>query len=513
VFIDNAVIAEFQATTGSPGTGLFQLSGADLRFTVVPVNRVPPTPRVVSIQNVTEALEGQLIRLRNVTFQNAGSFAGDNNYVVLDNFGNQLDVRIDGGTEIATNFLPVPQGANDLIGVVSQFRGTFQIQPRYASDIGLADFERDTVSRSRTLDITTWNLEWFGWADSTRGPTDKVRQRESIQRVFDSLQADVYALQEIVSADTLVELVNNIAGTYQMFFANDITSEQKLAYVYNAETVKPLSAALAVNGGAQAWANGRFPYRFTFETTVDSKTMRVHCFNIHAKATDSATAESDWQRRKTDAETFHAYLRDFYGDSLVVVLGDFNDRVIGSNAGPTLGSSYEAFVNDTTNWTIQTKPLEEAGLASFVGFERSFIDHIITSNEAKLLVHRTRLESPQAYLSSYSSTVTDHVPVTTRMFVDNNTSVSETISPLLSARCAPNPASTNAQLELTITEVSNVHVVLVNTLGHVTTVLDEHLLPQVRLVSLPIQTLASGLYSAIIVCNGNRSVIPVVVVR
>ena len=237
------------------------------------------------------------------------------------------------------------------------------------------------MKRSRTLDITTWNLEWFGSTDTTRGPVDKIRQRETIARVMDSTQADIYALQEIVSDEELQKLSDSIQGDYSRIFASDITSDQKLAYIYNTQTIKSVASALAVNGGAQAWANGRFPFRLTCLVDIDGKQMNLHVFNIHAKATDSATATADYNRRKVDAETFHAYLNDFYGDSNVVVLGDFNDRVIGSNVLTETTSCYAAFDNDASNWQIVTKPLEEQGLASYVGFNRSFLDHVIISNE------------------------------------------------------------------------------------------------------------------------------------
>lgn len=512
VVIEQGQLAEFQPTTGSPGTGLLQLTGTDLRFTVVPTPVAEPTPRVTTIPLITESTEGQLVRLRRVTFQSVGSFQGETNYTVLDASLNEIQVRIDGGTEIAINALQIPTGEIDLVGLVSQFRGTFQIQPRFSTDIGLAPVEEDTVKKSRTIDISTWNLEWFGTPDTTRGPSDKVRQRETIGRIMDSTQADIYALQEIVSDEELQKLSDSLDGNYARIFASDITSDQKLAYIYNTTTVSSIQSALAVNGGAQAWANGRFPFRLSCAVTVDGTLMNLHVFNIHAKATDSATATEDYTRRKVDAETFHAYLNDFYRDSNVVVLGDFNDRIIGTNVTTETATCYAAFDNDKTNWTILTRPLEEKGLASYVGFNRSFLDHIIISNELNNSHYRTYLEAPTAYISSYSSTVSDHVPVTTRIYPKAVTSVNETIVSS-AVRVSPMPLHTTGFAEIVIEKDAQLHVELVDMFGNSMSLAHEFATAQVRVLPLPISQVVPGTYSLRTSIGNATTTTQVIVVR
>ena len=92
VVVEKGQLSEFQATTGSPGTGLLQLTGTDLTFTVVPTAPVEPTPRVTTIPLITESTEGQLVRLRKVKFQSTGAFQGETNYVVLDASLNEIAV-------------------------------------------------------------------------------------------------------------------------------------------------------------------------------------------------------------------------------------------------------------------------------------------------------------------------------------------------------------------------------------------------------------------------------------
>ena len=297
------------------------------------------------------------------------------------------------------------------------------------------------------------------------------------------------------------------------FFATDITSEQKLAYIYNTQTITPVSTGLAVNGGAQAWANGRYPFRMTFDARIGASTKRVVVFNIHAKATDSATATVDYNRRKTDAETFHAYLRDFYADSNVVVIGDFNDRMLGTNVDSLLPSCYLSFVNDTQNWLATTAPLEEDGLSSYVGFNRSFLDHIIISNELVDEHYRTYVESPERYMPSFSSTVSDHRPVTMRLAIDGEVSVNEESAPSSFIRVSPNPMSTSGMAEIIIDQGGVLRVDLISSTGETTTLVNETVTPSVRVVILPLAQFASGSYRLAVTLNGMVSTAMVMIVK
>lgn len=512
VVVENATLTEFGNTTGAPGTGLAQLGGSGLKFTVIPGSRQEPSPRSTTIPNIGEGNEATLVRLRKVKMVETGRFEGNRSYNAMDNFGNDIVIRIDRACEIGTNNLEIPTGEIDIIGVVSQFRGAYQVLPRLAQDMGLPPIFVDTVSKNRTLDITTWNLEWFGSDDTLRGPFNKVLQRQRIRTVMDTIKADIYALQEVLSDEALASLSDSIKGGYKRFFASDVTSDQKLAYIYNPATVTPVSTGLAVNGGARAWGNGRFPYRMTFSYS-NLADFKVVVFNIHAKATSDSTAADDYQRRKTDAETFHEYLNNFYKDSLVIVVGDFNDRLLGTTVDSTLPSCYSVFLNDSS-WTATTAEMERQGLSSYVGFNRGFLDHILTRTPGGLMLHRATLESPERYLTSYSTTVSDHRPVTLRMFPPEPTSVNENDKGLASTiRVSPNPMSTTGMAEIVLEQGGHLTADIISVTGERISVANETLQPQIRLLMLPVDKLAPGAYSLVVTVNGSSTAMPIVVTR
>ncbi|MCX6139794.1 MAG: DUF5689 domain-containing protein [Candidatus Kapabacteria bacterium] len=513
VVVEKGTLAEFGNTVGAPGTGLLQLGGADLRFTVIPTGRIEPSPRNLSIPLVGEGVEAQLVKMRRLRFVEVGRFEGNRSYSAIDNTGNDIVIRIDRSCEIGTNNLEIPTGEVDVTGIVSQFRGAYQILPRLAQDIGLPPITVDTVKKDLTLDLTTWNLEWYGSTDTTKGPKNKNLQRTRIRTVMDTIKADIYSLQEIVTDEALAALSDSIQGSYARFFATDITSEQKLAYIYNTKTITPVSTGLAVNGGAQAWANGRYPYRMTFDAHIGTVTERIIVFDLHAKATDSATAMVDYARRKTDAETFHAYLRDFYADSNVIVMGDFNDRLLGTNVDSLLPSCYLSFTEDAQNWLATTAPLEAQGLSSYVGFNRSFLDHILLSNELRGEFYRTYLETPERFLTSYSTTTSDHRPVSTRLFIDGTVDVDEEAPVSSLIRISPNPMSSNGMAEIVVSNGGVLRVDLISSTGEIMPLVNETVAPSLRVVVLPVAQLSSGSYRLVMTLNSVVSTAPVMVVR
>jgi hypothetical protein len=236
VLIQAATITEFQATTGQPGTGLLQFSGNNFKFIVVPVPTKEELPKNVAIPAINESVEGQLVRVRGVEFVETGAFQGETNYTLKNQAGNTLQLRIDGNTEIATNQLAIPTGRIDVIGVISQFRGTYQLQPRFAIDLGLAPPVQDTVNRNRTLDVTTWNLYWFG--DTATGPSNRELQLRNAVRAMNTMNNDIFGVQEIAKVEVFNRLRDTLQGDFSGFIAKGINQAQRTGWLYRKSTVQ-----------------------------------------------------------------------------------------------------------------------------------------------------------------------------------------------------------------------------------------------------------------------------------
>lgn len=518
VRITGGQIQEFQPTTGQVGTGLTQLSGGRFAFIVVPTPAQTPTARTVSIASVNESVEGSLVRLRNVRFRRTGALQGETNYFVYNANNDSIQVRIDGGTEIAVNTLLIPTDQFDLIGCVSQFRGTYQVLPRFASDLGQT-VDRDTLSKDLTFDITSWNMLWFGHVDvpgDSAGVDNKDLQFRNAFRILDTLRSDIVGFQEMANPTSFSRMRDTLPD-YDGLLATQILQDQKMGYYWRKGTIDTISSGLAVNGGSQAWASGRFPFRLTVNATANGSTKKIVLFNIHAKATATGSEQEDWQRRKTDAETFHTYLNDFYAKDAVVVFGDFNDgiteSVVAGNPSP-----YGVFLNDTQNWSVLTKPLADLGISSYIGGgNRAMLDNIIVSDEMATAIHRTRVEPMNAFISSFTTTVSDHLPVTTRVFLDkvvNVTSVEDDVVEGATLRVAPNPMTISGSVEFINETAGNVELYITDVLGNrVMDLYSGFMNSEIRLVPINTSLLASGMYSVVAVKNNTRTAKRISVVK
>ncbi len=90
-------------------------------------------PWLLNVTDLGNNYEGRLIQLDNVTFNDAGaSFTNGSNFVISDG-SNTTEVRINAGTNLAGT--TIPSGAQTVVGLLSEFSGTFQLLVRDAADI------------------------------------------------------------------------------------------------------------------------------------------------------------------------------------------------------------------------------------------------------------------------------------------------------------------------------------------------------------------------------------------
>jgi endonuclease/exonuclease/phosphatase family metal-dependent hydrolase len=278
-----------------------------------------------------------------------------------------------------------------------------------------------------TFKVVNWNIEWFG---GSLGPTDNNLQQANVLRAMQQMNADVYALGEIVNVTNLQAVVNAMPG-YTFILADFCSastnatgcrSDQKLAFVYKTSTVTRLNhrGVMRVGGSVNAsynWSNGRFPFLMEADVLSNGLTNRVQFIALHAKA-NTADFITSYNRRKAGASELRdsLVLRNPTGNW--IVLGDYNDdldRTITSQVAPDTTSSYISFLNEPSFVNV-TLPLSLAKQRSTVSFP-DVIDHVTISNEmnrfyiansARIL--RTEMES---LIPSYGTTTSDHYPVMT----------------------------------------------------------------------------------------------------
>jgi trimeric autotransporter adhesin len=297
--------------------------------------------------------------------------------------------------------------------------------------------------KSETFDAGCYNLSFFG-SNSTNNPTQEkiTTQIANIATVINRLNLDVLGIEEVSNDTALTNLVRRLPNrssviskrwSYSFDPPDPNFPPQKTGFIYDTTTMKLIEARdmfvglydSARNGYPQKlpnypggspssfWASGRLPFMATFNANINGVTRRIRVIDIHAK---SASDAASYNRRAYDAKVLKDTLDAYYKNESIIIVGDYNDRVIGSIYAGATNSPYKPFVDDNANYTALTLPLDQAGRTSFIGGS-GLIDQITISNAllGNYISNSTEIEDPRSYISNYNAnTASDHLPVYTR---------------------------------------------------------------------------------------------------
>lgn len=343
--------------------------------------------------------------------------------------------QAEAGVPLYVRYSPVEKKLRDT--------GRLRISATGVADSAVALLLASSYPRSQTLDVATWNMTFFGNNSSNNAtPAYREQQKQNAKTVINRLEADVIGVQEISSDSVWNVLLSEMPGYAAVlsprwsrsFDAPDPNfPPQKVGFLYNTASMTLLSARAmfegvydAARGGANTlpsypspagpsafWASGRLPFMASFSANIAGSQRTVHVVVIHAKS-GSASAE-DYNRRVYDARVLKDSLDTYYAGEPVIVLGDFNDDMLTSTFGGQ-PSPYRPFATDAAGYQAYTQGFSAAGRTSFVGSTNSMIDHLLGTNElnSAYLAGSAEVEDPRTYISNYTSTTSDHLPVYVR---------------------------------------------------------------------------------------------------
>ena len=340
--------------------------------------------------------------------------------------------QADASATVYVRFSPISDYIKGYTAIIthSTTNGTNYVCDLLSADNPGTVTDASTLNKSQTLDIVTWNLEWFGAPEKSNNASSWNEQLTNVSTSIIDLDADIYALQEVIVddlngnyLDSLLNKLNTLAGagTYTgnvgpRYSLDDRAPStdwpaQRVCYIYrtsnfsNVQSESMFSAlypntnTTSIPGytgtASQFWASGRLPFLFQADVTIDGITAPVDFINIHAKCcTDSK------DRKVADALFLKDELDTNFDTENVIVLGDYNDYYEGSMSGGD--SPYISwFANASEDY------LRAIG---------ANIDHISISNELYY-----EYQSLSNNTSIGSTTVSDHNPVLLRLKLNNNT--------------------------------------------------------------------------------------------
>ena len=493
-------ITEFNPIGGTPGDFLLQIAeyqnDDDITFEVIDTELIEVEPQIITLADMNSGeYESQLVTISGVSFDESGAFQGATNYDISD-FSGSAELRIDQNASDLVN-ASIPEEPLEITGVVEQFNGIYQLKPRDSNDIEIDVFEPvgNDIPKEKTFDVVTWNVEWFG--SGGNGPADTDLQLTNVITVIETIDADLYALQEISSETQFLALVDSLEN-FSGFWADYSSQTQNTAYLYKSSVISSIGNGLLVaNQDDYNWAF-RLPLFFEFDATVEGITRRIHAYNVHAKA---IADQESYNRRRQASLDIKLYFDNNRQADNVLFLGDYNDKLFSSTFSNE-NSPYKNFVDDNAYFTI-TGSLEQRGLNSFIaGQTPSMIDHITVTNDLidDHIDGAQRVENPN-YIGSYISTTSDHAPVWTRfdfsrslVSIDNPVDESPRVFEL--NQNYPNPFNPTTNISFTLPERAAVSLKVYDVMGReVATLADNRSFTGgSHTLTFDASTLASGMY-------------------
>ena len=269
-----------------------------------------------------------------------------------------------------------------------------------------------------SLEVSTWNIEWF--------PKSGQSTVDSVSIIIQSLDIDIYALQEISDTNMFKQMIENIEG-YDYYFKSGWFAG--LAYVYKSGTVE-IDTVYEIYTEEPYWRP--FP-RSTMVMEMNYQNQKYFIINNHFKCCGDGNMNLsdswDEETRRYDASNL---LKDYIDVNLseenVIVLGDLNDIL----TDPSAHNVFQTILDDDLNFLFADIDIAN-GPSSGWSYPNwpSHIDHIFITNElygifdnSSSLIQTIQIDENMAGgFNEYDNKISDHLPVAIKL--DNNLTIND----------------------------------------------------------------------------------------
>ncbi|MEM1095940.1 MAG: T9SS type A sorting domain-containing protein [Bacteroidota bacterium] len=346
---------------------------------------------------------------------------------------------------------------------------TFAFAVLFTASAGWAQAPLPAIGSDATFEVATWNIEWFGSTSS--GPFNEARQLENAQAIIEESDIDLWGVQEIADQEAFNQLLDGLGSAYAGVLATQ-SGQQRIGFIYKPDVVQVTRVRHILTSFNFEFA-GRPPLELQATITIGEESVPMTFVVVHMKAFGD---RQSYERRVEASERLKSRFDILQPNDNIILLGDYNDRLVRSTYSGTTISPYKNFVDDTDDYLALTLPLEEQGQGSFCSNSTctvtgTFLDHItITNDLVPMYIDESVgvLTGVSSRVTAFGNTTSDHLPVYARFDLSaTNTSVEEVpTAAQLEASVYPNPlVGSQATLRYTLTEAGPVTVRVFDVLG------------------------------------------------
>ena len=85
-----------------------------------------------------------------------------------------------------------------------------------------------------TLDVATWNIEWFGDDGENRGPSNDAGQIANVKAVIEQAEIDLWGVQEIADPEDFEALLDALGDGYDGVLATQ-SGTLRIGFIYKTD--------------------------------------------------------------------------------------------------------------------------------------------------------------------------------------------------------------------------------------------------------------------------------------
>lgn len=258
----------------------------------------------------------------------------------------------------------------------------------------------EKVGNDLTFELVTWNMHNF--------PDNGERSKESYKIIIETLDIDLYAVQEIASTSSFDALMSLLPG-YDGIYSDDTydSGYQKTGIIYKNDMIEILSKEQIYKDNQYEFP--RPPLVLKLKVTKNGFSFDFYLVVIHLKAFEG---EDELNRRRGAVKLLKEYMDTKIGEGEetdYIIAGDWNDELTDSEDL----NCFTILLNDSIDYRFLTLDIASDPVYSSYPYKGSLIDHILIASSlfdeyeggsTTTLLIDTKIEN-------YFSNVSDHRPV------------------------------------------------------------------------------------------------------